>query len=168
MWALGSITMNKASGGDRIPVELFQIQKIMVWKCHTHYVSKFGKLSGHRTGKGQLSFQSQRKVMPKNARTTAKLHSSQTLAKKCSKFFKPGFNSMWTVKFQMFKLDLEKPEEPETKLPTCIRSLKKQERARKTSTSALFTMPKPLTVWTTINCGKFWKRWEYQTTWPAS
>ena len=46
--------------------------------------------------------------------------------------------------------------------------IKKQESSRKTSISALFTMPKPLTVWITINCGKFWKRWEYQTTWPAS
>ena len=47
-------------------------------------------------------------------------------------------------------------------------SSKKQESSRKTSLSALLTMPKPLTVWITIICGKFWKRWEYQTTWPAS
>jgi len=66
-WALGSITMNKASGGDRIPVELFQILKDDVVKCCTEYARKFGKLSsGHRTGKGQLSLQSQRKAMPKN------------------------------------------------------------------------------------------------------
>ena len=49
-----------------------------------------------------------------------------------------------------------------------IKKKKKQESSRKTSTSALLTMPKPLTVWITINCGKFWKRWEYQTTWTAS
>ena len=48
-----------------------------------------------------------------------------------------------------------------------VGSLRKQESSRKTSISALLTMSKPLTVWTTINCGKFWKRWEYQTTWPA-
>ena len=72
------------------------------------------------------------------------------------------------MKFQMFKLVLEKAEEPETKLPTSAGSLKKQESSRKTSISALLIMPKPLTVWITINCGKFWKRWEYQTTWPAS
>ena len=75
---------------------------------------------------------------------------------------------MWTVNFQMFKLDLEKAEEPEIKLPTSTGSSKKQESSRKTSISALLTMPKPLTVWTTTNCGKFFKRWEYQTTWPAS
>ena len=74
----------------------------------------------------------------------------------------------WTEKFQMFKLDLEKAEEPEIKLPTSAGSLKKQESSRKASISALLTMPKPLTVWITTNCGKFFKRWEYQTTWPAS
>ena len=68
----------------------------------------------------------------------------------------------------MFKLVLEKAEVPEIKLPTSAGSWKKQESSRKTFISALLTMPKPLTVWITINCGKFWKRWEYQTTWPAS
>ena len=75
---------------------------------------------------------------------------------------------MWIVNFQMFKLDLEKAEEPEIKLPTSVESHKKQESSRKKSTSALLTMPKHLTVWITTNCGKFLKRWEYQTTWPAS
>ena len=72
---------------------------------------------------------------------------------------------MWTVNFQMFKLDLENAEEPEIKLPTSAGSSKKQKSSRKTS--ALLTMPKPLTVWITTNCGKFFKRWEYQTTWRA-
>ena len=75
---------------------------------------------------------------------------------------------MWTMNFRMFKLVLEKAEEPEIKLPTLAGSSKKQESSRKTPISALLTMPKPLTVWITINCGKFWRRWEYQTTWPAS
>ena len=65
-------------------------------------------------------------------------------------------------------MDLEKAEEPEMRLPMPSGSLKKQESSRKTSTSALLTMPKPLTVWITKNCGKFFKRWEYQTTLPAS
>ena len=69
--------MNKASGGDGIPVELFQILK-----DDAQHASKFGKLSsGHRTGKGQFSFQPQRKAMQKNAQTTAQLHSSHTLVK---------------------------------------------------------------------------------------
>ena len=68
----------------------------------------------------------------------------------------------------MFQPDLEKAEEPEIKLQTSIGSSKKQQSSRKTSTSALLTMPKLLTVWSTTNCGKFFRKWEYQTTWPAS
>ena len=75
---------------------------------------------------------------------------------------------MWTENFQIFKLNLEKSEEPEIKLPTSVGSLQKQESSKKTSTSALLTMPKPLTVCITTNCGKFLKRWKYQTTLPAS
>ena len=63
----------------------------------------------------------------------------------------------------MYKPDLEKIEEPEIKLPISSGSSKKQESSRKTSISALLTMPKPSTVWITINCGKFFKRGEYQT-----
>ena len=66
------------------------------------------------------------------------------------------------------KLVLEKVEEPEIRLPTSAGLAEKQESSRKTSISALSTMPKPLTVWIRINCGKFFKRWEYHTTWPAS
>ena len=81
-WAIGSITMNKASGGDGIPAELFQILKDMILMFYTQYVSKFGKLSsGHRTGKGQFSFQSQRKAMPKNVQTTVQLCSFHMLAR---------------------------------------------------------------------------------------
>ena len=65
----------------------------------------------------------------------------------------------------MFKLDIEKAE---IKLPTSIGSFKKQESSRKIPTSALLSIRKPLTVWTTTNSEKFLKRWEYQTTWPAS
>jgi len=69
------------------------------------------------------------------------------------------------MNFQMFKLDLEKAEEPEIKLPTSVGSWKKQESSRKTSTSALLIMPKSLCV--SQQTGKFWKGWEYQTTLPA-
>ena len=71
-WALGSITTNQASGGDGILVELFQILKDDAVKVLTQCASEFIKCSsGHRTGKGQFSFQSLRKVMPKNVQTTA-------------------------------------------------------------------------------------------------
>ena len=82
-WALENITMKKASGGDEIPVELFQTMIDDAVKVLHQYVSKSEKLSSdnHRTGKGQFSFQSQRKAMPKNAQTTAQLNSSHTLIK---------------------------------------------------------------------------------------
>ena len=135
----------------------------MLWKCCTKYASKFGKLSnGHRTAKGQFSFQSQRRAMLKNVQTTAQLHSSHMLAR--LKILQARLNSMWTEKFQMFKMDLENAEEPEIKLPTSTGSQKKQENFSKTSAS--LTTLKPLTVWITTNCRKFFKRWEYHTTWP--
>ena len=68
----------------------------------------------------------------------------------------------------MFKLDLEKAQEPEIKSPTSVGSSEKQKSSRKTSTSALLTTANHFTVWITIDCGKFLKRWEYQTTLPAS
>ena len=76
-WALGSITMNKASGGDGFPVEQFQILKVLHSICQQIWKTQHC----NRTGKGQFSFQSQRKAMPKNAQTTAQLHSSHTLVK---------------------------------------------------------------------------------------
>ena len=95
-WALGSITMSKASGGDGIPVELLQILMMMLLKyCIQEICRKFEKLSsGHRTGKGQFSFQSQRKAMPKNVQTITQPHSFHMLERQCSKTFKLGFNNM--------------------------------------------------------------------------
>ena len=140
----------------------------MLWECCTQHASKSEKLSsGHRTGKGQFPFQIA-KAKPKNVQTTTQLHSSHMLAKQCSKFSKQGFNSPWTKNLQILKLDLEKPEEPEIQLPTSVGSQKKQQHSRKTTTSASLTRLKPLTMWITANCGKFFKRWEYQTTLPAS
>ena len=81
-WALGSITTNKANGGDGIPVELFQIINDDAVKVLHSICQQIWKLSsGQRTGKCQFSFQSQRKATPKNAQTTAQLHSSHTLVK---------------------------------------------------------------------------------------
>ena len=161
-WALENITTNKGSGGVGIPVELFQILKMMLWKCCTQYASKFGKLSsGHGTGKGHFSFEPQRKTMPKNAQTTIQLSSFHMLARLCSKSFKLGFRGMWTKNSQRYKLGFEEAEEPESKLPTFVGTWRKQGNSRKTSTSASLSMLKPLTLWITTNCAKFLKRWEY-------
>ena len=149
-WALGSITMNDASGGDAVLTEVFKILKDDALKCCTSRASKFGKLStGHITGKRSVFISVIKKGNAKECsvcRTIALIsHASEIMLK----FSMLGFNS--TKKFHTYKLDLEKAEEPEIKLPTSAGSLKKQESSRKTSTSALLTMPKPLTVWITIN-----------------
>jgi len=98
-----------------------------------------------------------------NYHTILLTHTSKVMVK----FSKLGFNSTWTMNFQMFKLGLEKAEEPEIKLTISIGSLKKQETSRKSSTSPSLTTLTPLTVWIT-KTGKFLNRWKYQTTWPAS
>ena len=160
--------MNKTSRIDGIPAELFQILKDDAVKVLHSVCQQSEKLSsGHGTGKGQFSLQFLRKAVPKNAQTSTQLHSFHTLAKWCSKYSKPGFNSMWTGNFQMFKLDLDKAEEQDQIANICW-IMRKAREFQKTCTSSLLTTPKPLTVWITRNCGKFWKRWKYQTTWSAS
>ena len=105
---------------------------MMLLKCDTQYVSKFAKLSsGHRIGKVQFLFQSQRRTMPRSVQTIAQLRSFHMVSGQWSKSFKLGFNSMWTKNFQMYKLDLEKAEEAEIKLPTFIESWIKQESSGK-------------------------------------
>ena len=106
----------------------FKSPKMKLLKCYTQWISKFGKFSsGHRTGKCQFSFHSQRRVMPKNVQTIVQLQSFHMLTRFCSKSFKLGFSSMWTENFRMYKLDLERAEEPEIKLPTFIGSWRKQD-----------------------------------------
>ena len=80
----------------------------------------------------------------------------------------PGFSNTWAVNFQMFKLVLEKAEKQRSNCRHPMDNQKSKRVPEKTSISALLTMPKPLTVWITISCGNFWRRWESQTTWPAS
>jgi len=105
--------------------------------------------------------------MPKNVQTTTQLHFFHRLARLCSKSFKLCFSTTWTKNFQMFKLDLEKAEEPEIKLPHLL-DLEKQGNSRSISTSVSLTTLKPLTVWIITNYRTFLKRWEYQTALPVS
>jgi len=96
------------------------------------------------------------------------LKSFHMLAKLCSKFFKLGFSNTGNKNFQMYKLGLEKTEEPEIKWPTYIESWRKQGSSRKKYLLLLFDYVEPFTVWLTTNCAKFLKSWEYQTTLPVS
>ena len=99
-WALGSITRNKASGDDGIPVELFQILKDDAVKVLHSICKQIWKIQQWpQDWKRSFSFQSQRKAMPKNAQITTQLHSSHTLVKWSLKFSKPGFSNTWTMNF---------------------------------------------------------------------
>ena len=97
-WTLGSINMNEASGGVGITAELFQILKDDAVKVLHSIVQQIGKFSrSHRTGKGQFSFQYQRRAMLQNVQTTAQLHWFHMLARSCSKSFKLGFKRVCRV-----------------------------------------------------------------------
>ena len=123
----------------------------MLSKCCTQYISKFGESSSsHRTGKCHSSSQFPR-VALKNVQITGQLHSYPMLIRLCSKSSKTGFSTTWTKNFQMFKLGLEKAEEPEIKLPTFAGWQRKQGNSRKTSTSVSLATLKPLAVWITTN-----------------
>ena len=135
----------------------------MMWKCCTQYANNFGKLSsGNRTRKGQFSFQSQRN---KNAKECSNYYTITLIS-----YTGKGMLKILQARLQQYmnwerpdvQADFIKGREPEIKLSTSDGSSKKQESYRKTSISALLTLPKPLTVWITTNCGQFWKRWEYQ------
>ena len=131
-------------------------------------VFKFEKFSsGHSSGKGVFIA-----IPPKvNAKEYSSYHTIALISHASIvmlKILQASLQQYMNCELQDVQVGFAKAEEPEIKLPTSIRSSKKQENSRKASTSALLTMPKPLTVWITTNCGKFWQRWEYQTTWPAS
>ena len=110
--------------------------------------------SGHRTVKG-VFIPIPKKGNAKECSNYCTIALISHASKVMLKILQARLQQYMNKNSQMFKLDLEKAEEPEIKLPTSTGSSKKQESSRKTSISALLTMPKPLTVWITINCGKF-------------
>ena len=125
-WALGRITVDKASGGDEIPVELFQILKddsvkVMHLTCQPIWKTQQWPQDWKRSVFIPIPKKGNAKECSNYCTITLILHGSKVMLK----FSKPGFNSMWTMNFQMFKLVLEKAEEPEIKLPISIGSSKK-------------------------------------------
>ena len=140
----------------------------MLVKCCTQYASKFGKCSsGHRTGKCQFSFQSQRKAMPKysNYCTIALIsHAGKVILK----ILQSGHQQYVKHELPDVQAGFRKGRGTGDQIANICWMIEKAESSRKTSTSVLLTTPKPLTLWITTNCGKFFKRWEYQTTLPAS
>ena len=156
-WVLGSITMSKASGGDGIPIELFQILKDDAVKVLHSICQQIWKTQQWpQDWKGSVFIPIPKKGNAKectNYRTIA-LNSHAT--KVMLKILQARLQQYVNHEFQMFKWDLEKREEPDIKLPTSVGS-KKQESSRKTFIAALLTVSKPMTMWITTNCGKFLK-----------
>ena len=158
-WALGSITMNKASGGDGIPVELLQILKDDALKVLHSVCQQIWKTQQWpQDWKRSVFISIPKKGNAKessNYRTIALIsHTSKVI----HKILQARLQQYVNRELPDVKVDLEKAEEPEIKLPTSVGSSKKQESFKETSTSALLTMPKPLTVWVTTNRRKFLKR----------
>ena len=163
--ALESITKNKASGGDGIPVELFQILKDNAMKVRHSICQQIWKTQQWpQDWKRSVFIPIPKKGNTKecsNYHTIARIsHTSKVMLK----ILQARLQQYMNRELPMFKLVLEKAEEPGIKLPTSVGSSKSQESSRKTSTSALLTMLKPVAVCITTNYGKFFKRWEYQTT----
>ena len=129
---------------------------MMLWKCCTQYASKCGKLSsGHRTRKGQFSFQSPIALIS---------HASKIMLK----IVQARLQLYVTCELPNIQACFRKGRRTRDQSANICSIIEKQESSRKTSISTLLTMPKPLTVWITTICEIFLKRWEYQTTWPAS
>ena len=126
----------------------------MLWKCCIQYASKFGKLSsGHRTGKGQFSFQSQRKAMPKNAQTTAQLHSSHMLSKVMLKTLQPRLQQYMNHELPDVQAGFRKGRGTRDQIANIHWII---EKAREFQKNIYFCFidyaTKPLTMWITINC----------------
>ena len=155
-WALGSITVNKASGGDGISVALFQILKDdAIKELHSVCQQLWKTQQWPQDWKRSVFIPIPKKDNTKEYSNYHTIVLISHTSKVILKILQARLQQYVNRNFQMFKLVLEKAEEPEIKLPTFTGSLKKQESSRKTSISAFLTMPKPLIVWITINCGKF-------------
>ena len=155
-WALGSITMTKTSGGDGIPAELFQILKDDAMKVLHSICQPIWKIQQGPQDWKRSDFI----PIPKkgNAKECSKCHTISVIShtnKVMLKILQARLQQYVNHEIPDVQAVLEKAEEPQIKLPTSAGSWKKQESSRKTSISALLTMPKPLTMWITIKGGKF-------------
>ena len=161
--------MNKASGGDGIPVELFHIMKDDVVKVLQSVCQQIWKTQKWpQDWKRSVFIPMPKKSNAKECSNYCTIALISCASKVMLKIVQARLQQYMNCELPYVQLDLEKAEEPEIKLPTSVGSSKKQESSSKISTSAFLIMPKPLAVEMTTNCGKFFKRWEYQTTLPAS
>ena len=139
----------------------------MLWKCCTQYASKFGKYSSGPRKRSIFL------IIPKkgNAKECSNYHTIALIShasKVMLRILQSRLQQYVNHEPPVVQAGFRKGRGTRDQIANICWIIEKEESSRKTSISALLTMPKPLTVWITINCGKFWKRWQYQTTWPAS
>ena len=135
----------------------FKSWKMMLWKCCTQYASQFGKLSsGHRTGKGQFSFQSQRKAMPKNAQTTAQLALSSHASKVMLKILQARIQQYVNRKLPDVQAGFRKGRGTRDQITNIHWIIEKARQFQENIYFCFLDCAKALTVWITINCGRFW------------
>ena len=169
-WVFGNITTNKASGGDRIPFELFQIlkddaAKVLHSVCQKIWKTQWWPQDWKKSVFIPIPKKGNAKECSNYHRIALFSHASKEMLKILQTRPQQCVNSeLPDVQVGFRKGRGARDPIAEIQLPTSIGSLKKQESSKKTSISALLTMPKPLTVCITTNSGKFLKRWEYQTT----
>ena len=155
-WALGSITMNKVSGGNGIPVEFFPILEDDAMKVLHSICQQIWKTQQWpQDWKKSVFIPIPKKGNAKECSNYCTIALISQASKIMLKILQARLKQYMNCEIPDVKLVLEKAEEPEINIPTSSGSLKKQGSSRKTSISALLTMPKPLTLWITINCGKF-------------
>ena len=152
-WALGSITTNKASGGDGIPVELIQILKddavkVLCSICQQIWKTQQWPWDWKRSVFNPITKKGNAKECS-HYRTIAFISDA---SKEILKILQARLQQYTNRELPDVQVGFRKGREPEITLPTSVGPLKKQESSRKTSTSDLLTMPKPLTVWITTNC----------------
>ena len=164
-WALGSITVNKTSGGDGIPVELFQILKddavkVLYSICQHIWKTQQWPQDWKRSVFIPIPKKGNAKECS-NYRTVALIsHASKVMLK----ILQARLQQYVNCKLPDVQARFRKGKGTRDQITNIHWIIKKAREFRKASTSALLTMPKPLTTWITTNCGKFFKRWEYQTT----
>ena len=168
-WVLGSITKNKASGCDGIPVELFQILKHAAVKVLHSICQQIWKTQ-------QWPQDWKRSVfipIPKkgNAKEHSNYHTISLIShasKVMLKILQARLQQYVNCELPDVQAGFRKGRGTRDQIANIRWIIEKAREFQKNIFSALLTMPKHLTVWITINCGKFWNRWEYQTTWPTS
>ena len=172
MWSqvvLGSIAMHKASGGDGIPAELFQILKDDAMKVLHSICQQIWKTQQWpQDWKRSVFIPIPKKDNAKECSYYFTIALISHASKAMLKILQARLQQYMNYKLPDIQDGFRKGRGTRDQIATSTGSSKKQENSTKTSTSALLTKPKPYTVWITTNCGKFLKRWDYQTTWPAS